>query len=135
MTTDNALDPAPVRRRTGRAPYRRIAAIVAGVAIAVVVVLVIVHMVFKPPNQQDAARAAFARGGGGSQAQVTPPPAVTPASAAQANANLQALQKAANSPALAATPVQVSTVSPPAGPAPKGDGVTASAASVGPADS
>jgi hypothetical protein len=133
MTTDNALDPAPVRRRADRAPYRRIAAIVVGLAIAVVVILVIVHMVFQKPNQQEAMRAGFARGAG-SQAQVTPPPAVTPASAAQANANLQALQKAANSPALAATPVQVSTVSPPAGPAPKGDGVSASAASVGPAN-
>jgi hypothetical protein len=134
MTTDSALDPPPARRRTGQVPYRRIAAIVVGVAIAVVVILVIVHMVFQAPNQQEAMRAAFARGGA-SSAPATPPPAVTPASAAQANANLQALQKAANAPALAANPVQVSTVSPPAGPPPKGDGVTASAASVGPANS
>jgi hypothetical protein len=133
MTTDNALDPLPARRRTGRVPYPRIAAIVAGLAIAVVVILVIAHMVFQKPNQQEAMRAGFARGAG-SSAQVTTPPAVTPASAAQASANLQALQQAADAPALAATPVQISTVSPPAGPAPKGDGVTAAEASVGPAN-
>lgn len=133
MTTDNALDPPPARRRTGRVPYPRIAAIVVGLAIAAVVILVIVHMVFQRPNQQEAMRAAFARGAG-SSAQITVPPAVTPASAAQADANLQALQRAADSPALAATPAQVSTASPPVGPDAKGDGVTAAYTSVGPSN-
>ena len=129
MTTDNALDPPPVRRRTGRAPYRRTAAIVAGVVIALAVIFVIGQIVLKHPAV-DAQKASFQRGGAATAVQ--PPPAVAPKLAAQTSANIHAMQRAANSPALAARPVQVASVSPPAGPAPSGVGVVRSKTSIGP---
>ena len=131
--TDNALDPLP-RRRSGRVPYPRIAAIVAGVVISVGLVLVVGNIVFNhSATQQVAAGAGFGRGGASSGPVAPTPPAVAPAQAAQADANLQALQKAAESPALAARSSQVATVSPPAGPAPGGVGVVRSKNTVGPA--
>lgn len=123
MTTNNLLDPPPGRWGTARVPYLRIAAITAGVAIVAVVILMTVHMAFPRPNRQATMR----------EPQVTVPPAVTPASEAQADAELQVLKRAANSPALGVVPVQVSAASPPVGAAPKGDGVTAASADVGPA--
>jgi hypothetical protein len=133
MTTDNALDPPPARRRTGRVPFPRIAAVVAGVVVVAAAIFVVVHLIGPKPNdQREAMRAAFARGA--SSAQVQTPPAVTPEQAAQTQANLAALQRAADSPALAVHPTQVSTVSPLAGRAPSGTGVTPSSNSVGPAD-
>lgn len=131
MTTDNALNFPPGRRPTGRAPYLRIAAIVAGLAIALVVILVIVRMVFPQPDRREAMRGADRAGG--ASAEITAPPAVSPATEAQASADLQALQRVANTPALGVVPVQVSVGSPPVGAAPKGDGVTAASADVGPA--
>jgi hypothetical protein len=126
--TDNALDPLP-RRRSGRVPYPRIAAIVVGVVIAVGLVFVIGHIVFNHPAAEQAPmNAGFGRGG----ASAPTPPAVAPAQAAQANANLRALQKAAESPALMARSSQVATVSPPAGPPPGGVGVVPSRSTVGP---
>jgi len=134
MTTDNALDPPPARRRTGRVPFPRVAALIAGVVIVIAVIFVVVHLVGLRANERrEAMRAAFERGAS-SSAQVQPPPAVTPQQAAQAQANLDALQRAADSPALAVHPTQVSTVSPLAGRAPSGTGVTPSSNSVGPAD-
>jgi hypothetical protein len=79
-----------------------------------------------------AARAGFERGQGGASTPIQPPPAVTPQAAAQTQANLAAMQRAANAPGLAAGHVQVATVSPPAGRAPSGAGVTST--SVGPSD-
>ena len=130
--TDNALDPPPVRRRRGQVPYPKIAAIVTGVVIVAGLVFVIGHIMFSHPALQGApSQASFGRSG--SSAPAEPPPAVPPAQAAQASANLKALQQAANSPALAARPGQVATVSPPAGPAPNGVGVVPARVSVGPA--
>ena len=130
MTTDNALDPPPVRKRSGRAPYRRTAAIVAGVVIAVALIFVIGKIVLKPPAA-DTQHAGFQRSAAASTVQA--PPAVAPKVAAETRANIHALQRAANSPALAARPVQVASVSPPAGPAPTGAGVVRSKTTIGPA--
>lgn len=132
MPSDNALDPPPARRASGRAPYQRTAAIVIGAAIAVVVLVVVFNMVFRHPTlQANATPAGFGRGSRASQVQ--PPPAVSPATVAQGRANLSALQRAANSPSLAARAVQVASVSPPAGPPPRGVGVNPSRSAVGPA--
>ena len=131
MTTDNALDPPPIRRRTGRVPYPRLAAIVAGVVIAGAGIFAIGHIVLQhPAGQADAQRGGFQRGA--SAGTVQAPPAVAPRLAAETTANIRALQRAANSPALAARPVQVASVSPPAGPAPSGAGLAPSRASIGP---
>ncbi len=133
MTTVNALDPAPVRRRAGKARTPRVAAIVIGVVIAAAVIFAVIHIVTQHPGPaNDAGRASFERGGGSSSpSQVQAPPAVTPEAAARSQANLAALQRAANAPGLAASHVQVATVSPPGGRPPSGAGVTNS--SVGPA--
>ena len=128
MTAENALDPPPLRRRSGRAPYPRIAAIVVGVVVAVAAIFAIGQIVLKHPAAADQAQAAGAQRSGAATA-VQPPPAVSAKDTAQTTANLQAQQKAANAPALAAHPVQVASVSPPAGPAPSGPGVTRSRAS------
>lgn len=126
--TENALDPPPAKRaRTGR----RIVAIVIGVIVAAGVIFALDRMVFQhPAGRAGMDRAAFARGRG---PMPNPPPAVAPAVAAATRANIRAAQRAAESPALVAHPVQVASVSPPAGPPPSGIGVTRSGTSVGPA--
>ena len=88
-------------------------------------IFAVVHVVTQHPTAQGQATAAgFERGQGSSGAQVQPPPAVTPQVAAQTQANLDAMQRAANAPGLTATHTQVAAVSPPAGRAPSGAGVT-----------
>ena len=132
ITTDNALDPPPVRRRRGKLSRPRLAAIVAGVVIAAAVGFAVVHIVLQHPGTRTAP-AGFERGGGGGQQQTQPPPAVAPQAAAQMQSTLQAMQRAASSPALAARPVQMAAVSPPAGPPPGGVGVRSSKTGFGPA--
>ena len=127
MTAENALDPPPFRGRSGRAPYPRIAAIVVAVVVVVAVVFAISQIVLKHPAAPTP-EAGAQRGAASSVAQ--PPPAVSAKETAQTTANIRALQQAANAPALAVHPVQVASVSPPAGPAPRGPGVTRSKASI-----
>ena len=134
--TQNALDP-PRARRSGL-PHRRIAAIVVGVVIAVGVIFALAQILHPGAAGRDGAgsrggfdRTAFA---GSRGATPEPPPAVTPETAATTSANIKAAQRAAESPALAAHPVQVASVSPPAGPPARGLGVTHSAVEVGPSD-
>ena len=127
MTAENALDPPPFRRRSGRGPYPRIAAIVIAVVVVVAVVFAISQIVLKHPAAPTP-EAGAQRGAASSVVQ--PPPAVSAKETAQTTANIRALQQAANAPALAVHPVQVASVSPPAGPAPRGPGVTRSKASI-----
>jgi hypothetical protein len=134
MTIENALDPPPARRPPGKAPHRRIAAAVAGVVVAMAVIAVILVFTLGHSNPQSRATPARAERGASAQQQVQPPPAVTAQTAAQTRANLAAAQRAANSPKLAATHVQVAAVSPPGGAAPRGAGVSRSSTSVGPSD-
>ena len=134
MTTVNALDPPPVRRRADRGPFPRTAVVIAGIVVAAVAIFAIAYFVFGQAKPQgDTARAGFDRGGASSP-QVQPPPAVTPETNAQTKANLAALQRAANAPGLAARSGQVASVSPPAGRVPSGVGVTPRSTSVGPSD-
>lgn len=135
-TTQNALDPPRARRP--RPPHRRIVAIVVGVVIAVGVIFALVHFLHPAAAGRDGAggrdgfdRAGFSGSGG---ATPEPPPAVTPETAATTSANIKAAQRAAESPALAAHPVQVATVSPPAGRPARGLGVTHSDVQIGPSD-
>ena len=93
--------------------------------VAVAVVFALGQMVLNHP----AAPAPAAGSQRGASSTVQPPPAVSAKDTAQTKANIQALQQAANAPALAAHPVQVASVSPPAGPAPSGPGVSRSKAS------
>ncbi len=130
MTTDNALDPPPARRRAGQTLSPRIAAVLLGVVVAVAVIFAIGRTVLQKPAGPAAAQPASFHGGG--SAPVQTPPAVAPKLAAETRANIQAMHRAASSPALAARPVQVASVSPPAGPAPTGVGVVRSKAYIGP---
>ncbi len=134
MTTENALDPAPVNRKTGKAPHRRTAALITGIVIGVAVIAVILHLTLghSATQAQATTNARFDRGGASQQVQ--PPPAVTPQTTAETRANLAAAQRAADSPTLNATHVQVAAVSPPVGPAPRGAGLKSSSSSVGSSD-
>ena len=133
MTTANALDPLPVGRRVGRAPFPRTAAVIASVVVAALAILATAYIVFgHAKTQTETARTGFDRGGASSQSVPPPPPAVTAQTTAQTQSNLAALQRAANAPGLAARSVQVATVSPPAGRVPSGVGVTPQSTSVGP---
>ena len=132
MTAENALDPPPFRRRSGRAPYPRLAAIVAAVVVVAALVFAISQIVLKHPAAPTP-EAGAQRGAASSVVQ--PPPAVSAKETAQAAANLRAQQQAANAPALAVHPEQVASVSPPAGPPPRGPGVTRSKASIDPSAS
>jgi hypothetical protein len=130
--TDNALDPPPARRP--RASRRRIALILVGVVIAAGVTFTIGKVVFFHPAQNGPGgfdRAAFARSSGPAP---TPPPAVSPETAEKTKADIAALHRAASSPALEPKPVQVATVSPPAGPVASGLGVNRSRSQIGPSD-
>ena len=134
--TQNALDPPRAQRP--RSSRRRIVAIVAGVAIAIGVTFALVQALHPANAGRDGSggrggfdRAAFSGNGG---ATPEPPPAVTPETAATTTANIRAAQRAAESPALAVHPVQVATVSPPAGRPARGLGVTHSNVQIGPSD-
>ena len=134
--SENALDPPPVRR--ARPKRRPIAVILAGVVIAVGVIFAVLHFMHPadagrggPGGRGGFDRTAFAGGGPTPE----PPPAVSESSAAAMQANLQAMQRAADSPALKTHPVQVAAVSPPAGAPARGLGVTHSTTQqVGPSD-
>jgi hypothetical protein len=127
--TENALDPPPARRP--KAPRRRIALIVASAVIVVGAAVAIGNGLLNHPAPRAFDRAAFGRGSGPTP---TPPPAVSPETAEKTKAAIAAMHKAAASPALEPRPVQVATVSPPAGPAASGLGVTRSHGGVAPSD-
>ena len=134
MMTDNALDPPPASRRAALSRQARIAGLITAAFIVVALVVVVGRMVLQPPalaNRGGAGDAAFSR----SSAAFAPntPPAVTPALAETTAANLRAMHWAASASTLAARPLQVASVSPPAGPPPSGVGVIPSRASIGPA--
>ena len=134
MTTANALDPPPVRRRVGQVPSPRALAVIAGVLVVAVVIFAVAYIVFGHAKPQlESARAGSERGGTASQT-VQPPPAVTPQMTAETRSNLAALQRAANAPGLVAHAGQVASVSPPAGRVPSGVGVTPRSTSVGPSN-